>query len=343
MATEADKFKVGLVIVIGTVIGAGAVIWLGVSKYFEETRPFVTYVNESVQGLDRDSPVKYQGVRVGRVSKVSVAPDGRLIEIVLLIEDVKFQPTPRMRIQLAAAGITGIMYMEISQVDPEVPQPPSPAISFDIPHPLIRSRPSELHALIGQINEIFKGLRNIDYAGISEQIKNVLGSTDVLLKGKRLEAILANVEEATASMKRILGDKRWDGIIANVDGTTEGLRSAGDKVNDFLEDPELKTALKDLKASAKSVRATAEFLEEKSMGIELKERVNLTLDRFAEMGLQGSQAARNLSELVSDLHLGLYMTIENLRRTSENLKNVSNIIEAQPSQLLFAEPPERKD
>ena len=76
---------IGLFVTIGVLIGLIAVVWLGASKYFEKGGTYVTYFNESVQGLQKDSTVKYRGVDVGRVEKIRVAADNNLIEVVIKV------------------------------------------------------------------------------------------------------------------------------------------------------------------------------------------------------------------------------------------------------------------
>ena len=66
MLTKASSFRVGLFLLIGIVVGLTAVIWLGASRMFEETKAYVTYFDESVSGLSTDASVKYRGVTVGR-------------------------------------------------------------------------------------------------------------------------------------------------------------------------------------------------------------------------------------------------------------------------------------
>ena len=83
MASHKLKFSVGLFVATGIGFALLAIIWLGMSRIFEKGQYFVTYFNESVQGLDMESPVKYRGVAIGRVQTIGVAPDSKLIEIVL--------------------------------------------------------------------------------------------------------------------------------------------------------------------------------------------------------------------------------------------------------------------
>ncbi len=46
---------------LGLVIIVVAIIWVGATKYFEKGNKYVSYFDESVQGLQQDSIVKYRG------------------------------------------------------------------------------------------------------------------------------------------------------------------------------------------------------------------------------------------------------------------------------------------
>ena len=73
-------------VVLGTLLASVLVIWVGATRYFETGSRYVTYFDESVQGLQKDSPVKYRGVEVGRVEQIRVAPDNHLIEVLVKID-----------------------------------------------------------------------------------------------------------------------------------------------------------------------------------------------------------------------------------------------------------------
>ena len=77
---------VGFFVAIGFTLAILVFIWLGMSRFLQKGRFYVTYFDESVQGLDVDSPVKYRGVFIGRVESIGVAPDSKLIKVVLKIE-----------------------------------------------------------------------------------------------------------------------------------------------------------------------------------------------------------------------------------------------------------------
>lgn len=114
MASTKTKFAVGLFVAGGISIALLAIIWLGATRYFEKGQYYVAYFNESVQGLDKDSPVKYRGVTIGRTVTIGVAPDSKLIEVVLKIESGQ-KLGGDIVAQLKPVGITGSMFIELDQ------------------------------------------------------------------------------------------------------------------------------------------------------------------------------------------------------------------------------------
>ena len=89
--------------------------WLpvGAGKFFEKGKKYVSYFSESVQGLDKDSEVRFRGVKVGRVENIFIAPDDRHVGILMSI-DLKFDPTKEAIAQLQMTGITGVLYVNLN-------------------------------------------------------------------------------------------------------------------------------------------------------------------------------------------------------------------------------------
>ena len=145
MASQRTKFTLGLFVISGIAMIFSAVIWLGMSRYLKKGQLYTTYFNESVQGLDVDSPVKYRGVSVGRVERISVAPDGNLIQVVLKIES--HQRLDRNIVaQMKSVGITGSMVIELDRKkkgDPNF----SPPLNFPSKYPIVASKPSNIHKM----------------------------------------------------------------------------------------------------------------------------------------------------------------------------------------------------
>jgi phospholipid/cholesterol/gamma-HCH transport system substrate-binding protein len=115
MASPKTKLAVGLFVACGLACAVLAVIWLGMSRFLEKGQFYVTYFDESIQGLVVDSPVKYRGVFIGRVESISVAPDSELIKVILKIESGQTLDS-NIVAQLKSVGITGSMFVELDRL-----------------------------------------------------------------------------------------------------------------------------------------------------------------------------------------------------------------------------------
>ncbi|MEA3280451.1 MAG: MlaD family protein, partial [Thermodesulfobacteriota bacterium] len=165
MASIKTKFTVGLFVIVGFSLVIVAVIWLGMSHYFEKGNYYIACFDESVQGLDKDSPVKYMGVCIGRVDSIGVAPDAKLIQVVLKIEtDLKLDNN--VVAQLKSVGITGIMYVEIEKRKTNEPDL-SPQIDFPAEYPVIATKPSGIKRFMEGMADVLSQIRDMDTKGIA--------------------------------------------------------------------------------------------------------------------------------------------------------------------------------
>ena len=74
MARQKTNLIIGLFVILGVVMGVVAIIWVGATSYFQKGVTYITYFDESVQGLQVDSSVKFRGVDVGRVESYPGGP-----------------------------------------------------------------------------------------------------------------------------------------------------------------------------------------------------------------------------------------------------------------------------
>lgn len=90
MATPSNHWKLGLFVVTGVVVGLGTVVALGARGLHKETVAYESFMDESVQGLEVGSPVKFRGVTIGNVSQIGVAPDVRHVRLTseLAVQDL---------------------------------------------------------------------------------------------------------------------------------------------------------------------------------------------------------------------------------------------------------------
>jgi phospholipid/cholesterol/gamma-HCH transport system substrate-binding protein len=242
MASKKTTFAVGLFVAGGITISMISIILLGMSRFMEKGSYYVTYFNESVQGLAIDSPVKYQGVPIGRVERISVAPDSQLIQVVMKIETGQGLKN-NIVAQLKAVGITGSMFVELDRKQPDEPDL-SPSLSFPSEYPIVPSKPSEITKIIRGVDEVLQQLKSIDLQGISEKIKVALDATNRVLVEVDIKTLtqkfnlimdqasrsLASVEETLKGVEGITSEKE-----TTIKAAIEDFREAITKTNQLLE------------------------------------------------------------------------------------------------------------
>ena len=70
MSLKANYFKLGLFVVGAVIAGAIVLVVIGSGRWFQPKLTIETYFNESVQGLDIGSKLKYRGVAIGEVKSI---------------------------------------------------------------------------------------------------------------------------------------------------------------------------------------------------------------------------------------------------------------------------------
>jgi phospholipid/cholesterol/gamma-HCH transport system substrate-binding protein len=303
MAGKTSKFFLGLFVMVGILIGVGIIVWIGASKYFQKGATYVTFFDESVQGLQMDSSVKYRGVDVGRVERIRVAPDYKLVEVVMKVE-LEGDLQQNTVAQLKTAGITGIVFIELDRIKAG-DTGRSPHIDFATEYPIIPSRPSELRQFITGVDEVLQQIKKVDFKGLSDQFKSAGKATENLLSGKKTKNIMANLESMSAGMDSAVS--RVDGIIA--EGKIEGILS--DTRNSLVE--------------AKTLIAT--------MNKEIHSM------KLAETGEKANKMVEGFDRRSRAITTELRVSSENLQQATETLQRLLERLNTTPSDLIFSSPP----
>ena len=63
---QANYWKLGVFVMAGIGLAFLTLVWLGAGDWNRRTRTIVTYFDESVQGLEEGSALKFRGVAVAR-------------------------------------------------------------------------------------------------------------------------------------------------------------------------------------------------------------------------------------------------------------------------------------
>jgi phospholipid/cholesterol/gamma-HCH transport system substrate-binding protein len=323
MASQKTKFVVGLFLVSGIGIALLAFIWLGMSRYFEKGRFYVTYFNESVQGLDKDSPVKYRGVSVGRVHSISVAPDSKLVKVVLKIETAMALDT-NMVSQLKSVGITGSVFIELDQKKRDEPDR-TPPLSFPSEYPIVASKPSELGEILRGIDDIVNKIKALDLEGIAAKVKSNLDTIETAVQEANVQGLARKVERSLDQLNQILDGHQWDKIVV---ATQETIRAA----NEFF-----------VKGNATLTHAETAFAQTRGIIADKEHAIREALENINKVFEKSASLTSGADETFSRLRQNLLVSAQNLERASENLNRFLELLADQPSQLVFGEPLPRRE
>jgi len=338
-------FKIGLFVISATVLAVIGIVVLGVGSVFQRTALVETYIEESVQGLDVGSPMKFRGVLVGKVEEITLTSAvyntrRRYVLVRVGITSNLFQfpladpndPSFKselergFRVRLAAQGLTGVAYLEADYLDPE--RNPPLEIDWQPQYPYIPSARSRILQLGDSLESILQNFEQIDIPRLMSSVDRSLAAITKMAEG-------ANVEKVGAQANALLSE----------------VRETNRQLKDLVASPELKSTLVDAAAAASSARQIIERAE-KPLNQLLTDlpRVSESLERLAQRldsvsadlpdtSAQLRQTVQRLNRLISSQQQDIEKTVDNLHSISENLKDLTDDSRKYPSQLLFGGPP----
>jgi phospholipid/cholesterol/gamma-HCH transport system substrate-binding protein len=330
MATLKTKFMVGLFVVIGFSLAAVAVVWLGMSNYFEEGQYYVAYFDESVQGLDKDSPVKYRGVTIGSVNSIGVAPDSNFIEVMLKIEtNIKLDDS--IVAQLKSVGITGIMFVELEKKT-EQDVVFGEWINFATKYPVIHTKPSDIKKFFQSVNDVLLEFKELDAKGISNHIQSTLIKMEQAIDNAQIDKLVSELNKTLSGIQAIANKEKWESIMASLDQTSktiQSLSSAGTRTMAGFDEMlnHIDTAIIDNDNALTALMAD----------------VSASIQDIDSLVLNGSRFLEGTHKDTFRLMLQLKNTLREYQKAGKHLNRFLEQVAEQPSQLFFGGPAEEED
>jgi len=339
---KASYFKIGLFIIVGTIIGAIGVVALGLGTIFQKKILVETYIDESVQGLDIGSSVKFRGVQVGKVETITLTsaeyPTKRRYVLVRIGLTTKIfladagspsfvtEIDKGLRVRLASQGVTGAAYIEADYQDPT--RNPPLEIDWQPRYPYVPSSLSRITQLSESLDKILRSVESIDIGGLVGGLEKSLTTITKVAEGSNLDKISG---QATAFLTEV--------------------RDTNRQLKDLIGGDDLKSALKDGAAAASGVRQMIEraqgpvnqMLVDLPRAAESLERMVKRLDSVTadlpETSAQLRQTLQRMNRLIATQQQGIAATVENLQAISNDLKELTESSRKYPSQVLFGAPP----
>ena len=326
--------RVGGLVLLGLALLVGAIILLG-GNSIQHGRTYETYFRDSVQGLDVGAPVKYRGVAVGAVTQIALTsavygrnmPDAlrratfRTVLVRFEIDTQRVGELPSkdsvdrgLRARTAPQGLTGASYLELDFADPQ--RSPPLEISWTPRYQYIPSLPSTLSLVKSGATELLGKLQQVDVAGLaSGALALITELRSALQDGGTGHALIGQTTDTLHALQLALQQADVPGLAAELRQTLAATRG-------LEQGPQTKELLRSAtEATQRLSQATAELPQ-------LLASLNTVLRR-ANAGS-------------ADLEAGLVPLLQDARTTVAALRETSEALRRDPSQVLLGRPPPRR-
>ncbi|HKC50100.1 MAG TPA: MlaD family protein [Myxococcota bacterium] len=285
--SSTNYYKLGAFVLGGLVLALAALVWLGATDWNRTTRRCVTYFDESVQGLEVGSAIKFRGVSVGTVSEISVASDLRHVRVTSLVyEDVLRRlglseantglkqagvGDRVLRIQLSSSGITGVKFLSIDFFDAR--RFPEEKLPFDPGPDYLPSTPSTLKSIEEAAVEVGMQLPMLTMRAsdtllrLANSVEDVQKTLSPLLaRDGAVVRVLDQYERTGAQLERAALALEQEVRAAKLSTTTSAVRDASAAVVGFAADMSIaaddaRESMAVLQDTLDSVRALSDYLE----------------------------------------------------------------------------------
>jgi len=316
MAAPTNHYKLGLFVIVGFAVAIAAALVLGVASTRNQTIKYHSFFNESVQGLELGSPVKFRGVSIGHVSAIEIAPDHRMVDVVseLDVVDIKrlglaeaghkekgherFSIPPDLRAQLGSQGITGVKFIAIDFFDVKGNPPPT------LPFPVDRDRyiptaPSMMKNLEDTITRAMDRLPEM-----VDAVVMIMGRVDRMLATLEKEDVAGKAASTLGHADQVMTTMQT--TLARIDRANLGEKAAG--------------TLGDLQLAVNKMNKVLDRLDGEGGLLASAQQMTAA---FGELGRSGRGTQRDLEG-----------TLRDVSEAAEAIRSLADALERDPDMLL---------
>jgi len=299
---------VGFLVLFGITLMLGFTYWLLKPTVENETTKYYIHFDESVLGLNIDSPVKYRGITVGKVTELKINPKNTA-QVEVLITILKSTPIKSDTVaKLTSQGITGLSYINLSLGDNGAP----PLVAKDgEKYPIIKTEPSFFERFEKSLGTV------------STKLSKTLSGTEKLLNDenqKQMALILQRSAKFMDKMDRLLNEesiKHFQSSMKNLDSASKKLDVMMPKIDRFID----KSMAWEDKISGSFASIMNSYLGIRSAMDEIKRAV--------------SSGEFNFKDIASDVVPTLNNTLLEMQQLMIKLEDTLNKYDRSPSDIIY--------
>ena len=215
--------SVGLFIIVGVLLFGGVALWLRGVKLGERNYEITAEFPE-VDGVQEGDPVRYRGLRVGRVKEI--IPGTNDVDIIMEIDSSDILIPRQVTIKTNSSGLIGETSVDI--------EPPETAVTFDNPKmtPLANSCDPELILCDGEELNGVSGITLDDFFPLMYELSSRLSANPELFDN--VSSAAKNAATAADEITQLSQDVAI--LVADVRSQLNGFSATADTVSASLEE-----------------------------------------------------------------------------------------------------------
>ncbi len=347
MTQQANFFKLGLFVIIAFGLGAAFLIAFGAGEFFKTETLGETCFDESVQGLDIGSEVKYKGVKIGTVKAITTPAklyniQSNYVLVIFSLSEhcyvgqtgktstirIKKAIAKGLSIHLSFKGLTGAAYLE---TDYSGRRKTPLDITWHPTNIYVPSSKSSMKRMGDALNELLDNLSVVKLSDITTEFRSLLQTLNQKANALNMaqisiqtENLLKEIRHTNQVLSTTLTSEPFTRLIADAQSSFTGLKTIVENAKQPIDN-----TLKDFEKAAGST---------KNMATDLEASLVSKLDTMLDSLNKTSKMMEHMIQLNSDT---VQRAVENFENTSENLKQLSIELKQYPGRLLFEQPPEK--
>ncbi len=310
MNNRANYTLIGFLVLSGFFLMLAFGYWLLKPSNEQEVTKYIIYFNESVSGLNIDAPVKYKGVSVGKVLKLSINQADKT-QVEVLVEILKTTPIATSTVAiLTSQGITGLSYINLTHDNTG---------SFEV----LKKLPNDEYAVIKSAPSLLAKAENV--------LENMFLNINTTLQG--LNSFLDDTNRANISK-----------ILKNSADVTQKLNASLDENTT----KSLKQSVQNIEDLTKKFDEMMPKIEKlMSNSIEWQDKISTSFSSIATsyIGIQSAMAEFksaiadgqiDIKSITSDTIPALNATLEDMQTLMQKTNELLHRYEQSPADMIFS-------
>jgi len=301
MDRDANYIAVGAFTLLVIAMAVAFVLWYSDSGDKRDYTPYEIYFSGSVAGLNEGSAVRYLGVDVGTVRRITLSKDRPDSVKVVVSIDSTAPISGNTRASLGLQGITGLLFINLKQV---------PGVDGQLhngdKYPVIESQSSDIDAFLASLPQLAGRITNL-----IDNVNKVFSDENV----KAISDTLGNLKRASSNLPR--ASEQVQSLIAELSDTANEIKTAAASVNGLMNDvrPNVRDAIGKLNTASAQLASTTARLDQFMASSEAP------MTHFTEQGL-----------------FELERMLRDVRSAATEFRELSRSLKQTPSQLMFEKP-----